>query len=140
VRDNGSVVYPTPQPTPTDTHIPDELRADLNEAKMSFAVGCFRGCAVLARRVIQVACIEKGAKKSKLVDQIGELTANGIITKEIEEWANVVRWVGNDAAHPNPLTVNREDAQDCLSLAEQFLHIIFVAPAVAKARKTARGK
>lgn len=137
---DGRVVYPTPRPTPTDENIPKELRSDLNEAKLCLATSCFRGCAVLARRVIQVACISKGAKKEKLVDQIGELTANGIITKDIEEWAHVVRWVGNDAAHPNHQVVTREDAEDCLSLAEQFLHVIFVAPAVAKARKTARGK
>ena len=140
VLENGAVIYPTPGAKPTDINVPKDLRADLDEAKTCFAAGCYRGCAVLARRVIQVACIAKGAKKHTLVDQIAELTAAGVITKDIEEWAHVVRWVGNDAAHPNAQPVTREDAEDCLSLAEQFLHIIFVTPAVAKARKSARGK
>ena len=60
--------------------------------------------------------------------------------KDIQEWATVVRWVGNDAAHPNKDEVKKEDADDCLRLAEQFLHVIFVTAAIAKARRSARGK
>ena len=94
----------------------------------------------MARRCIQNACLEKGAKEKDLVKQIKELCQLGIITKDIEEWATVVRWVGNDAAHPGKDPVKIEDAEDCLKLAEQFLHVIFVTPAVAKARRTARNK
>ncbi len=94
----------------------------------------------MARRVVQLACIQKGAKKVNLVDQIAELSATGVITKDIEEWATVVRWIGNDAAHPNKDEVEKEDAEDCLKLAEQFLHILFVTPAIAKARRAAKGK
>ena len=94
----------------------------------------------MARRVVQLACMQKGAQKANLVDQIGELSASGVITKDIEEWATVVRWVGNDAAHPNKDVVTEEDAEDCLKLAEQFLHVLFVTPAIAKARRALKGK
>jgi hypothetical protein len=94
----------------------------------------------MARRCIQNACIAKGAKTDNLVAQIKELTTSGMITKDVEEWATVVRWIGNDAAHPNKDQVAKEDAEDVLELAEQFLHVIFVTPALAKARKAARGK
>jgi Domain of unknown function (DUF4145) len=62
------------------------------------------------------------------------------LQKEIKERATVVRWIGNDAAHSDKQAVTREDAKDCLDLAEQFLHVIFVAPAIANARKAERGK
>jgi hypothetical protein len=140
VLNSGNTVYPHPLPGPTDPHVPKHLASDLDEAKMCYSVGCYRACAAMARRSIQLACMEKGATKSNLIDQIGELTVAGIITKDIEEWATVVRWVGNDAAHPNKLEVKKEDADDCLKLAEQFLHVIFVTPAIAKARRAARGK
>lgn len=94
----------------------------------------------MARRVTQLACSEKGATKRDLVDQIKELAQSGVITKDIEEWATVVRWIGNDAAHPNKDDVTKDDAEDCLKLAEQFLHVIFVTPAIAKARRAAKGK
>lgn len=140
ILDNGRIIYPNPLPSPTDSNIPNELAKDLDEAKMCFSVGCYRACAVMARRCIQNACFEKGAKETDLVKQIKELCQLGIITNDIEEWATVVRWVGNDAAHPDKEPVKKEDAEDCLNLAEQFLHVIFVTSAVAKARRAARKK
>jgi hypothetical protein len=87
-----------------------------------------------------MTCVLKGATKPDLVHQISELAQQGVITRDIEEWATVVRWLGNDAAHPNKDDVKKDDADDCLRLAEQFLHVIFVTPAIAKARRAARGK
>jgi hypothetical protein len=140
VLNKGEVIYPSPSPAPTDSNIPKELAQDLDEAKKCFSIDCYRACAVMARRCIQNACLKKGAAAKDLVGQISELAQKGIITKDIEEWATVVRWVGNDAAHPGKDDVKEEDAKDCLELAEQFLHVIFVTPAVAKARRAARGK
>jgi len=95
----------------------------------------------MARRAIQSACIDKGADKSeKLVKQIEELADKGVITNDLKEWADVVRWVGNDAAHPKKDKVTKEDAEDILKLAEQFMHVIYVAPAIAKERRRKRGK
>jgi Domain of unknown function (DUF4145) len=140
VLNEGETIYPYPLPDPTDPNIPQDLARDLDEAKMCFCVNCYRACAVMARRCIQNACLQKGVVAKDLVHQIAELESKGIITKEIKEWATVVRWVGNDAAHPGKDDVKKEDAKDCLELAEQFLDVIFVTPAIAKARRTARGK
>ena len=137
---DGEKIYPSPLPEPTDPNIPEDLARDLDEAKMCFTVNCYRACAVMARRCIQNACLQKGTVAKDLVNQIIELADKGIITKDIAEWATVVRWVGNDAAHPGKDEVKKEDAKDCLELAEQFLHVIFVTSAIAKARRTARGK
>jgi hypothetical protein len=141
VCDGGFPIYPNPLPKPTDPHVPKDMAADLDEAKKCFAASCYRAAAVMARRVIQLACVQKGVTKSKLVDQITELSKLGIITKDIEEWVTVVRWIGNDAAHPsNNQEVTQEDAKDSLELAEQFLHILFVTPAIAKKRRELKGK
>lgn len=140
VHNNGGTVYPHPLPSPTDERIPEGIRRDLDEAKLCLSVNSWRACAVMARRVMQSTCIDKGATKEKLVDQLQELASNGVITKDLKEWADVVRWVGNDAAHPSKDEVNKEDAEDILKLAEQFLHVIYVAPAIAKERRAKRGK
>ena len=140
VLNDGQVVFPHPAPSPTDPLIPKDLAADLDEAKKCFSTESYRACAAMSRRVVQLACIQKGAKKPNLVDQISELSTAGVITKDIEEWATVVRWIGNDAAHPNKDVVTKDDAEDCLKLAEQFLHVLFVTTAIAKARRAAIGK
>jgi len=140
VHNKGDIIYPQPLPSPSDERIPENIRKDLDEAKICFSVGAFRACAVMARRAMQSACINKGSSKDRLVDQLEELARNGIITRDLKEWADVVRWVGNDAAHPGKEEVSQEDAKDILSLAEQFLHVVYVAPAIAKERKSKRRK
>lgn len=135
VVENGERIFPYPLPTPTDERIPESLKDDLNEAKLCFSVGAYRGCAVLARRVIQSCCIDKGAEKDKkLYQQINQLHENRVITEDIKNWATSIRWIGNDAAHPNEIPINKDDAEDSLKLAEQFLHIVYVAPAIARER------
>lgn len=144
VLNMGDIVYPTPLQKPSDNNIPDHIRRDLDEAKMTHSVNCFRASAVMSRRVIQQACLEKGASpKKNLYQQIEELYKNGEITKNLEESATIIRWIGNDGAHPNDnenAEVTEEDSQDCLDLAEQLLHVLFVVPAVTQARRKARGK
>jgi len=134
------IIYPHGLPSPTDNNIPNTMRTDLIEAKTCYGVSAYRGCAVLARRAIQTTCVDKGAKKGDLVNQLNELKTNGTITRDLHEWATVVRWIGNDAAHPNKDQVTKEDAEDILKLAEQFLHVIYVAPAIAQEQKRKKGK
>lgn len=140
VLNDGQVIYPYPLPSPSDGRIPEHIRNDVDEAKICFSIKAFRASAVMSRRAMQSACIDKGATKERLVDQLQELASHGIITKDLKEWADVVRWVGNDAAHPDKQTVTDKDAADILHLAEQFLHVIYVAPAIAKEQRTKRGK
>jgi Domain of unknown function (DUF4145) len=140
VLNKGDIIYPQPLPSPTDDRIPELIRNDLNEAKISYSVKAFRASAVISRRAMQSACIDKGATKEKLVEQLHELAVNGVITNDLKEWADVVRWVGNDAAHPDNQIVTEKDAEDILHLAEQFLHVIYVAPAIAQEQRTKRGK
>lgn len=140
VMDNGEIIYPVESPCPTDENIPVEIRQDLDEAKRCLQTDAFRATAVMARRSIQACEIDKGAKKDKLAEQISELAASGVITKDVKEWADLVRWVGNDGAHPGGQPVTKEDAEEILNLAEQLLHVVYVTTAAAKAMKKARGK
>lgn len=139
VQGDGDRIFPDPQPPPTDPLIPASLASDLDEAKRCHAVGCYHASAVMSRRAIQRACIEKGCDtKKRLVDQITELTTQGHITRDIADWATVVRFIGNDGAHPSDECISREDSVDSLALAEQFLHVLFVTPAVAQQRLNQR--
>jgi hypothetical protein len=140
VQDEGELVYPYPLPEPTNASIPADIRADLDEAKQCFAVSAWRATAVLARRAMQSAAMEKGAQKDRLADQIAELAAGGKITTELKDWADAVRWVGNDAAHPGGEAVTKEDAEEALKVAEQFLHFLYVASAIARTLRERRGK
>jgi len=143
VYGSAQMIYPTPQPAPTDPRIPEHIRRDLDEAKRCATVSAWRACATVARRAIQAACLFKGADDGKkLNQQIEQLQGQGTITNDLREWAHEVRFLGNDGAHPpkdySQDTVTEDDAADALELAEQFLEVVFVTPAIAAERKAKR--
>lgn len=140
-HNEGDIIWPHPLPEPTDSNVPESIRADLDEAKQCFTVSAWRAAAVMARRAMQSAALEKGAEKAdRLADQIAKLAREGKITVDLMEWADAVRWVGNDAAHPGGGPVSQKDAEEVLKLAEQFLHVRYVAPAIAKQLRTRKNK
>src|SRR5258705_8751887 len=73
VLNSGEQIYPIPFPSPTDSRIPEPMHRDIIEAKLCYSIDAYRSSAVMARRAMQTACIEKGAKKRDLADQINEL-------------------------------------------------------------------
>jgi hypothetical protein len=133
----GRYIYPSPLPSPTDERIDPGARRALVEAKICFTAGAINASATMARRAIQAAVVQKGATKSRLMDQIDELAATGAITKDLASWAHEVRYAGNDGAHPSD-EVSNDDAEDILELAEQFLQVLYVAPAIAAERRQQR--
>lgn len=140
VQNDGSKIYPHPLPKPTSNSIPPEIREDLDEAKSCCSVSAWRAAAVMARRAMQSAATKMGSNKNKLADQIADLATKGEITRQLKEWADAVRWVGNDAAHPGGQPVTQKEAEDVVSLAEQFLHTLYVTPAIADSLRTRIGK
>jgi hypothetical protein len=141
ILNDGAMIFPYPGPDPTDPSIPADIRRDLDEAKKCLAHDCPRAAAVLARRCIQTACIALEADPAKaLIKQIDQLLANGVITKDIQEWLHVGRWIGNDAAHPGGDDVTKEDAEIAVEMAEEFLHVTFVTPAIAREARAKMGK
>jgi hypothetical protein len=68
VLNKGDIIYPQPLPSPTDDRITELIRNDLNEAKICYSVKAYRASAVMSRRAMQSACIDKGATKEKLAE------------------------------------------------------------------------
>jgi len=133
-------IYPFPLPSPVDERIPEKIRNDLEEAKLCFSVGAINASVGMCRKALQRTCKEKGATKKELFDQIDEIASKGVISNDLKELAHSVRLIGNDGVHPNDEEVTKEDAEEILNLAEQFLDIIFVAPAKVKEIKEKKGK
>lgn len=143
VNDSSNKIYPMPLPKAIDERIPATIRKDFEESTICFSIEAYRASAVMARRALQCVCLDKGSKeKDKLEKQIDWLFSQGIITKDLKDWAHEVRLVGNDAAHPrkpeNDQPISKEDAEDVLKLLEQFCQVLYVASAIAEERKKLR--
>lgn len=133
--------YPNSLPKSVNALIPQEIKTDFEEALLCYSISAYRGAAALARRTVELICLDKGADKDKkLYQQIDELFRNGVITKDIQEWAHEVRFLGNDAAHPSKNMVSEDDAKDILDLLDSLCEVLYVAPAKAAERKKKRTK
>ena len=141
LKNQTEKIYPTPLPKPIDSRIIEVVKMDLAEAKLCFSVSAYKATVVLSRRALQSICIDKGAtSKKRLFEQIEDLSINGVITKDLKEWATEVRYVGNEGAHPGE-EISLEDAEAILELTEQIANVIYVMPEIARElRQKRKGK
>ena len=135
VLNNGNMIYPRSEPQSSDDRIPEIVRSSLDEAKRCFMVEAYCGSVTMSRKALQACCIEQGATYNENLNiQINELFEKGVITKPQKEWADTIRWLGNDGAHITPNQITREDADDILSLAIEIFKNVYISPAIAQER------
>lgn len=107
--------------------LPDNIRNDYMESLEDYSNGCYASSIIMCRRVIQKSCIDKGAKKKALFDQIEELN----IDEALKKLAHKLRFWGNKGAHPDILLdeeVAETDAKLAIDFTEKFLQYIYIIP------------
>ena len=101
----GQMIVPAEGPAPPPhPDLPDDIKADYNEAR-SIVAASPRGAAALLRLCIQKICDHLGHKGKDINDAIAELVKQGLPV-EIQEALDTVRVVGNHAVHPGQIDLN----------------------------------
>lgn len=126
-----------------DPAIPEEIADDFKEANKCFGVEAKKATVTMCRRVLQNACVYKGANPNKdLVKQIDELESKIVINPSMKDVAHTIRKIGNWGAHPqdDPLKdVTLDDASEILKFTSEFLDEVFVRPARLDALRKKKG-
>ena len=107
--------------------LPENIRNDYLEGLENYSNGCYTSSVIMCRRVIQQSCLDKGAKKSNLFDQIEELA----IDESLKKLAHKLRFWGNKGAHPDILLgekIEEKDAKVAIDFTEKFLQYVYVIP------------
>jgi hypothetical protein len=82
--------------------LPSMIYQDVLEASRCLDIEASRAAAVMVRRALQGALIDKGADISKpLAEQIRNLNENGLLSSDVVSFAQGLRFLGNFGAHPN---------------------------------------
>lgn len=133
--------YPVGTPNDkVDENVPQGIAADFSEALRCDWISAYKGCVVLCARAIQASAIALGAKKKKLTDQIDELFDMGKITESLKDFAHEIRVTRNLGAHPDKDgldDVEDSDSKDIIQFTREYLHHIYVMPALLAARRKA---
>ncbi len=123
-------VYPPPLFTGTNellnsVRLSEDLRLDLTEASKCLESGFYQAYAAMARRLVQMICIEKGATGTDLCKQINSLKKSGVFSKELAKRAHDIRTLGKLGAHPEWERVDEETAKQSMKSLLWFISSIY---------------
>ncbi|WP_428961224.1 DUF4145 domain-containing protein [Micromonospora fluostatini] len=111
---------------PLSFAVPEELRAEHEEAVACLRSGAHTAAVVMVRRTLEGICRLNNVDKRTLFEGLRELQQRGQIDDRLMEWAEELRTLGNQGAHFTGTKVTREDASDAVDLAEAMLDYMYV--------------
>jgi hypothetical protein len=132
------LMYPAVSPF-LDESIYKPAAMDYLEGMRCFFINANKAASTMFRRSLQQIMIDKSASGKRLIDQINDLRNKRIITDDLADWANEIRFLGNDGAHPADDGLD-EISPDEISQIIEFINglfqYIYVMPAkVAQSRQ-----
>jgi len=125
--------YEIPAPRiiyPSDTkvfggQIPTPVRIAFEEAETCFKAGAHTASPLMCRRCLEAIAHDQNATGNGLIGKIKDLESKGIITKDFVDWFDMLRQVGNQAAHDVNAAVGLSDAKDTLDFTHAILEFIY---------------
>lgn len=121
----------------THAAVPVEIALAAEEAERCLAAGAPNACAVMTRRAIHSLCEDRSAAGRDLFAQLKDLKERQIITTDLHEWADDLRVLGRDGAHPEHPPVAEDDALDGVKLLREIIRFVYIIP---HERAQTRGK
>ncbi len=108
-----------------DYRLPPKIRRSHQEAISCHKAKAHTAAAIMCRRTLEVACKDHGVKARTLEKALQSLKDQGIIERQLFDWADALRKAGNLAAHDAAATVSREDAADLLEFTNALLQYLY---------------
>jgi hypothetical protein len=116
--------------------VPEQMATEFREAQECAWSGHYLGAALVGRRVLQAAARDVlGGRRNDLKTEIDDIPDERL-NKALKDQAHQVRFIGNDAAHVDPVVA--EEVNELLDFVEQVLEALYVGPAKVKRLQDAR--
>ena len=122
-----------PWPVRIEKH-PDEWPENVGrfwvQAHRSLGDENWDAAAVMTRSALQAALREQKAKGANLKQEIDDLASKGLLPPTMKEWADTLRELGNDSAHPRPdqPPTRPDDAKDIVRFLDFLLEYLYTLP------------
>lgn len=133
-------VYPKPPKTFSSYRIPRVVKDSLNEADRSLQAGANIAACVMLGRTLEALCRDilnsepdaisnttstKPKKKIMLGEGIKKLKDNKVIDDRLYDWSQQLQAFRNLAAHPEDISISREDAEDLQTFVYAIVEYVY---------------
>lgn len=133
--------FPVRPPSKSPEHVPPIAAKAFIEGADNLLDGRYTSAVAMFRRSLDVATQQYSDEVTawKLEKRIDKFAAEGLITKDLKEWAHKIRLDGNEAVHglDEP---TKDAAQELQLFTELILTYLFTLPAKVKANLPADQK
>jgi hypothetical protein len=111
-------------------HWPDDIGTYWLEAKRSIEAQNWTAAALMARSALQLIARLNDAKGENLKQELDDLAARGIILTTMREWADEIRYLGNEGAHPKPGSTGADvkNAKDVVEFLTTLMTVMYDLP------------
>ena len=104
---------------------PAGLRTAFSEALACYRGKAFTATAIMCRKAMEGLAHSHGVKERSLVGALRELQRRNVIEGRLVDWADALRFAGNEAAHDVEVTVSAEDAKDLVDFTRALLDYVY---------------
>ena len=145
INSNGEIdyedVYETKYPVETyqGTNVPDKVNSAFSSALKAHYVDNVI-CLIALRRTLEIICKDKGATKGRLENKILSLTQQGIFPQVINEASDVLRILGNEAAHGDDIEYDEHTIKEMINFTQIIIEYVYAIPYRIQRIKTRLGK
>ena len=142
VPSNEQIVLPKPPDDQLDSSVPENVaRSHLEATRVYHDSSAYVAAALMCRRTLEVMCLDFKQSKGSLASKLKALRDEGVIENRLYDWADdVLRILGNEAAHEVSDDITPEDAKDALDFTRALIEYLYVFQAAYERFKARRKK
>lgn len=108
-----------------DFVVPEDVKESYLEAQKCLAAQAWNATAVMVRRSLEAIAKDIDPKTKSLHAGLQKLNEKGIISAELKEWGDLLKFIGNTGAHSSLHRITRQDAEDALEFAGAIIETIY---------------
>lgn len=124
-------------PVDIPENLPDHIHTAWSEDLLNILASA-RHSVLECRRILELMCKDKGATRGNLQNKIDWLVEQGLLTKDIGDWAHEVRFLGNESVHEEG-PIKPEYAREIHDITKIIAEILYTYPARIERFRLRRG-
>ncbi len=136
--ESGRQLYPAPRTV--DAELPPKVDESFKEALKCEAARAWLATGVMVRRTLEAIGREFAPGAESLFKALHAMKDEGLISEELTQWGDELRFIGNVGAHPTDVVVTEEDARDAVEFLSAIVQTIYVLRPKFQAIKARREK